>query len=485
MRWLRLASLRGRLTAGMIVVLIGAGLLVGAVSELSVRHFLIARLDQQLVSAGGRYAATLGPPDGDHSRNGARKSDVDTHGVIPGQSAGTLGIRLVGGKVAQAVVVGNDGDTDTLTLGAANTTAVKGVRPGAAPRGVDLPGVGDYRIRAVRGPDGDIQLTGLPLHPVNQTLLQLFLVEAVFFALLVLLGAVAAGQFVRATLGPLEQLSHTAIEVSTLALTGPTDSLPTTASPTHSSTEVDRVSQALDRMLDRMREAMASRDDTEAQLRRFIADASHELRTPLATIRAHAEYGATGPEAIPVHTADALTGIQTATDRMGTLVADLLLLARLDAGRPLQHGPVDLTRLVLDTVSDARTASPEHRWELDLPEEAVTVDGEEERLRQVLTNLLANAAIHTPPGTTVISTITIAPEQVSVSVTDNGPGVAPKLRPVLFDRFARGDDSRSRAHGSTGLGLAIAQGIARAHHGDLTYQPTPTGGSQFRLTLPR
>lgn len=477
MRLPRPASLRARLTAGMIAVLLGAGMLVGVVSELTVRHFLISRLDQQLVSAGGRYAAALGPPDRDHG------SYVDTHGVIPGQSAGTLGIRLVSGKVAQAVVVGDDGDTEPVTLGAANTASVRRVQPGAAPRGVDLAGVGDYRIRAVRGPDGDTQLTGLPLHPVNETQLQLFVVEVIFFALLVLLGGVAAGQFVRRTLGPLDQLSHTALEVSTLALTGPEDSLPTTASPGHSSTEVDRVSQALDRMLDRMRQAMVSRDDTEAQLRRFIADASHELRTPLATIRANAEYGAAGPDMIPGHTADALAGIQAAADRMGTLVADLLLLARLDAGRPLQQAPVDLTRLVLDTVSEARTAGPEHRWELDLPEDAVSVDGDEERLRQVISNLLGNARMHTPPGTTVVSGISVQSDQVIVSVSDDGPGVAPHLRPVLFDRFARGDDSRSRAHGSTGLGLAIAQGIARAHHGNLTFQPSPTGGSHFHLTL--
>jgi two-component system, OmpR family, sensor kinase len=474
----RPASLRGRLTAGMIAVLLGAGVLVGVVSELSVRHFLISRLDQQLVAAGGRYAATLQPPDGDH------RPDADGHHVIPGQSAGTLGIRLVGGTVAQAVMVGEDGDTDPVTLNAANTATVRGLQPGPDPRGMDLPGVGDYRIRVVRGPDGDIQLTGLPLHPVNETLLQLFVVEAIFFALLVLLGGLAAGHFVRRTLGPLEQLSHTALEVSTLALTGPEDSLPTTSSPNHSSTEVDRVSQALDRMLDRMRQAMLSRDDTETQLRRFIADASHELRTPLATIRANAEYGAADPEALPTHTAQALSSIKVAADRMSILVADLLLLARLDAGRPLQHSPVDLTRLVLDAATEARTAGPDHRWELDLPEEAVTIKGDEEKLRQVIANLLANARMHTPAGTRVTSRIDISPERIVVSVTDDGPGVTRELQPLLFDRFARGDQSRSRAHGSTGLGLAIAQGIARAHHGDLTFQPSPTGGSHFQLILP-
>ena len=463
----------------MIGILLIAGLLVGVVSELSLRHFLIARLDQQLVDAGDRYAATLQHPTGDHRPLG------DPDDVIPGQSAGTLGIRLVNGQISQAVVVGTDGATDSITLDPTSTATLSNIDPGADPSSVDLPGHGDFRIRAVRGPDGDIQVTGLPLHPVNETLLQLLVVEAVLFAALVALGGTAAGLFVRRTLRPLEQLSHTALTVSTLALTGPDEALPTTAAVTPSATEVDRVSQALDRMLDRMRHAMASRDATEAQLRQFIADASHELRTPLATIRANAEYGAAvEPGALPVQTTEALSGIRSAADRMGMLVADLLLLARLDAGRPLQSATVDLTRLVLDTVAEARIAGPEHRWELDLPEEIVTLDGDDERLRQVIANLLTNARTHTPARTTVTTGITMDPSQTTVWVADDGPGVPPELRPLLFDRFARGDSSRSRAHGSTGLGLAIAHGIARAHHGDLTFEPTRTGGAQFRLVLP-
>lgn len=475
----RPGSLRGRLTAGMIGILLIAGLLVGVVSELSLRHFLIARLDQQLAPAGDRYAATLQHPDGQHRPLG------DPDDVIPGQSAGTVGIRLVEGRIAQAVVVGADGTTDPITLDHSSTATLSHLNSGSDPSSVDLPGLGDFRIRAVRGPDGDIQVTGLPLHPVNETLVQLLVVEAALFAALVALGGTAAGLFVRRTLRPLEQLSHTALSVSALALTRPDEALPTTAAATPSATEVDRVSQALDRMLDRMRQAMASRDATEAQLRRFIADASHELRTPLATIRAHAEYGAaTEPGTLPEQTTEALSGILSAADRMGMLVADLLLLARLDAGRPLQNATVDLTRLVLDTVAEARIAGPDHRWELDLPEDIVTVDGDEERLRQVIANLLTNARTHTPAGTTVTTGIALKPDQSMVWVADDGPGVPPELRPLLFDRFARGDSSRSRAHGSTGLGLAIAHSIARAHHGDLVFEPTRGGGALFRLLLP-
>src|SRR5690348_3984273 len=361
----------------MVVVLLVAGLVVGVVSELFLRHFLVSRLDDQLVSAGGRYAASLEGPEraerGEHNR-----SDADD--VIPGQSEGTLGLRLVRGRLADAVVVGDDGKTRPVRLDAASAEAVRRIRPGTGAQSVDLHALGDYRLRAVRGDRGDVQLTGLPLHPVNKTLVQLLVVEAVLFAGLLVLGGGAAALVVRRSLRPLDQLAHNALEVSTLALTGGEEPLPPTAAPERSAREVDQVSEAFDRMLDRVRTAMSSRDATEARLRQFVADASHELRTPLATIRASAEYGATpAEECLPEQTADALVRIRAAADRMGVLVSDLLLLARLDAGRPLRHEEVDLTRLVLDTFADASTAARGHRWELDLPEEAVTVEGDEER----------------------------------------------------------------------------------------------------------
>src|SRR5690348_6527602 len=465
----------------MVVVLLVAGLVVGVVSELFLRHFLVSRLDDQLVSAGGRYAASLEGPEraerGEHNR-----SDADD--VIPGQSEGTLGLRLVRGRLADAVVVGDDGKTRPVRLDAASAEAVRRIRPGTGAQSVDLHALGDYRLRAVRGDRGDVQLTGLPLHPVNKTLVQLLVVEAVLFAGLLVLGGGAAALVVRRSLRPLDQLAHNALEVSTLALTGGEEPLPPTAAPERSAREVDQVSEAFDRMLDRVRTAMSSRDATEARLRQFVADASHELRTPLATIRAHAEYAvsADGPPSPPV--SEALGRITTATDRMSRLVTDLLLLARLDAGRPLAREPVDLTRLVLDAVADARAAGPAHRWRLTLPEDLVTVPGDAERLHQVLANLLTNARTHTPPGTTVATTLSPGPAVVEVTIRDDGPGIPADLQEDLFDRFTRGDASRTREHGSTGLGLAIAHGIAAAHDGTLTVTSAPGQGAEFRLRLP-
>lgn len=169
---------------------------------------------------------------------------------------------------------------------------------------------------------------------------------------------------------------------------------------------------------------------------------------------------------------------------MTTLVEDLLLLARLDSGRPLATKPVDLTRLVLDAVSDASAAGPDHRWQLDLPERPVNVLGDAARLHQVLGNLLANARTHTPPGTTVTASLVPAPPgQVQLRVADDGPGIAADLLPRVFERFARGDSSRSRAAGSTGLGLALVDAVVSAHGGSVSVTSRP-GQTAFLVLLP-
>jgi two-component system, OmpR family, sensor kinase len=477
---LRNQTLRARLTVGMVIVLLVACAVLGVAGELFLRGFLIARLDDQLVAAGGRYSASL-----EHDPSGTNGPGRDADDAIPGQAAGTLGVRLIGGRVTEAAVITESGANRAVSLDGANAAKVAAVLPGAGPTSADLAGIGDYRLRAVSGRDGDIQVTGLPLQPIDETLAHLFVVLLVVFVILVIVGGAATAYVVRRTLRPLEQLSETALRVSELALTGPDTPLPAIASGAQSGSEVGQVSAAFDRMLDRVSQAMTSRDATEAQLRQFVADASHELRTPLATIRAYAEFGAS-PESgsVPGETADALTRITATADRMGDLVADLLLLARLDAGRPLDDRPLDLTRLVLDAVSDARAAGPGHRWRLDLPEQAITVNGDVDRLHQVVANLLTNARTHTPPGTTVTAIVREHQGHVDVLVRDDGPGIALERQSALFDRFTRGDGSRSRAHGSTGLGLAIAHSIAAAHGGSLTVESSPPDDTCFRLRLP-
>jgi two-component system OmpR family sensor kinase len=469
----------GRLTIGMVAVLLVACAVLGVTSELVLRSVLISQVDAQLVAAGGRYSASL-----EHELS-EQEPTSDRDDSIPGQSVGTLGIRLVAGHVTESAVVTEAGTNRRISLNGHDALAVRELVPGGPPRSVDLAGVGDYRMRAVKGRDQDVQVTGLPLHPINETLAELLIVDAGLFGFLLLAGGTATALVVRRNLRPLRQLTSTAVSVSEQELTDPNTSFPSALPSSDPGSEIDQLNIAFHRMLDRIEQSLAARDATEARLRRFVADASHELRTPLSTIRAHAEYASsTDAERLPATTADALARITAAAGRMSTLVADLLLLARLDAGRPLASDPVDLTRVVIDAVTDARAAAPDHLWRLDLPEQAVTVTGDDERLHQVVANLLSNAITHTPPGTTVTTSVSVVRGEVEIRVDDDGPGIPEDVQPRVFDRFARGDTSRSRAHGSSGLGLAIAHSIVTSHGGALGMRSSAADGTTFTIRLP-
>ena len=214
-------------------------------------------------------------------------------------------------------------------------------------------------------------------------------------------------------------------------------------------------------------------------MRQFVADASHELRTPLTTIAGYTELARRRPD----DTATARTAlgkVEEESARMTSMVEDLLLLARLDSGRPLERRSVDLSRLLVEAVSDARVVAPDHQWQLDLPEESIEVTGDAQRLHQVVTNLLGNARKYTPPGTIV--TVTVMPD--GFSVHDDGPGFPPGLADTAFERFARGDVSRTRGtEGGAGLGLALVQAIVSAHGGWVSLDSSP-GSTTITVTLP-
>ncbi len=334
------------------------------------------------------------------------------------------------------------------------------------------------------GQDGDLLITGLPEHPVDDTIARLLLIEASVFAVaLVITGSIAAAS-VRLSLRPLNRVAATAHEVSSRPLSTGTVSLPERVAVTAPRTEAGQVADAFNHMLDHVESALHDRHASEDRLRHFIADASHELRTPVAVIRSHAEYAQrAGGADIPAPVTDALSRITAESDRMGHLVEDLLLLARLDSGRELEQVDVDLTRIVLDTVSDARVTGTQHRWRLDLPENELHVIGDGRALHQVLANLLANARNHTPPGTTILTTLSrLEPDKVLVTVTDDGPGIPDSVLPRIFDRFVRADNARSGPEGS-GLGLAIVAAIVTAHDGSLRASSRP-GATTFSVTLP-
>jgi two-component system OmpR family sensor kinase len=253
--------------------------------------------------------------------------------------------------------------------------------------------------------------------------------------------------------------------------------------PVSAHTEIGQLGTSLNRMLDRIASALSARHASETRVRQFVADASHELRTPLAAIRGYTELTQRKREALPDDVAHAVNRVESETARMTQLVEDMLLLARLDDGRPLEREPVDLSRLVVDTVSDAHIAGPDHVWSLDLPDEPVIIAGDEARLHQILGNLLANARTHTPPGTSV--TVTLGTDDTGaavLTVADDGPGIPAALQPEVFERFARGDSSRSRREGSTGLGLAIVAAVVKAHGGTIELYSVP-GATKFTVRL--
>jgi two-component system OmpR family sensor kinase len=306
----------------------------------------------------------------------------------------------------------------------------------------------------------------------------------VVFAAVLAVTGVAGALWVRLSLRPLRRVAATASRVTELPLASGEVALPERVPDSDPATEVGQVGAALNRMLGHVEDALGSRQASEQRLRRFAADAGHELRTPLAAIRGHAELARRRPGKADPEVEHALERIRAEALRMGGIVEDLLLLARLDAGRPLAREPVDLTVLVIDAASDARAAGPGHHWKLELPEDPVTVTGDRDRLHQLVANLLSNARTHTPPGSTVTVSLTADPAGVELSVGDDGPGIPAPLLGEVFGRFVRGGEGRARTDGGTGLGLAIAHAIALAHRGTLAVASRP-GRTVFTLRLPR
>jgi two-component system OmpR family sensor kinase len=476
---LAVRTLRGRLIAGLLVLLAASCAAVGVGTVLALRGFLTARLDQQLIADNGRFPASLehpflGEPDHDDLRDGV--------GDTRGQAPGTFGARLYGGAVTHAVVI-RGLFVQRVPLTAADLAAVTHIPVDGRGHTLSLSAIHGYRTVAVRGGDGDVLITGLPLHGVSDTVRRLELVEATVFGGVLVLAGVAAAGWVRLSLRPLRRVAATASRVAELPLASGEVAMRERVPGADPRTEVGQVGSAFNRMLGHVADALAHRHASEERLRQFAADASHELRTPVAAIRGHVELALRHPGRVPEDVRHALVRVQAESVRMGDLVDDLLLLARLDAGRPLAREPVDLTLLLLDATSDARVAGPDHRWLLELGEEPVVVTGDGHRLQQVITNLLANARTHTPPGTTVTVGVRAAADGAVIAVADDGPGVSEAVRSQVFERFVRADHGRSRAGGGTGLGLAIVQAVVLAHRGTVDFESRP-GRTAFRVVLP-
>ncbi len=477
-RW-REWRLRTRIVAVVLVLVTVAFALVAVVTAAQLNGFLLDRLDQQLSDAGGRYAQSLEHADAD--RDDARQFDV------PGQSAGTLGARVKNGVVTAARVIAHDADDGRPQPSAADRAVLARLRPARGPRTRDLPGLGPYRLLAQRGADGDVLVTGLPLHPIEETIHRLIAIEAVVFGGTLLAVGLGVLVSVRLSLRPLTRVADTAARVADRPLSSGTVRLTDRAPTAPAGTELGQLAAAFNAMLAHVEASLHSRQDSEERLRRFVADASHELRTPVAVVRSHAELARRSDGPLPAEVAHALDRIGAESERMGRLVDDLLLLARLDSGRPLARDEVDLTRIVLEATGDARVAGPDHRWQLELAEEPVVVTGDANALHQVVANLLANARTHTPASTTVRTSVRIdgagRGSAAEIIVADDGPGISEELRSRLFGRFVRAHDGRVAGTGSSGLGLAIVAAIVHAHGGEVAVSSRP-GATEFRVRLP-
>jgi two-component system, OmpR family, sensor kinase len=440
-----------------------AGLLVADVTTYySLRSFLVQRVDRSLVASAGVLGHSPRIDSGDF-RTLAASNPGGYVGVL---TAGSLQWGQFRGRVGEAVP-----PQPKLTAAQVSNLDPAKTYTVAASRG-------GTRFRARLVPlGGSVALVlALPLGEVDATLHRLLLIE-----LLVSLGVVAAVVglglwLVRVGLRPLGRIEETAGAIAA-------GDLSRRIEETSERTEVGRLGAALNAMLGHIERAFSERAASEARLRRFIADASHELPTPLSAVSAYAELFRRGARDRPDDLARAMSGIEREAARMAVLVDDLLLLARLDQGRPLERTDVDLTELVGEAVETARAVEPDRRLELDAPEPLV-VQGDPGRLRQVIDNLLANVRAHTPAGAG--ATVRVAHENGSaiVEVADEGPGLSEEQAGKVFDRFYRGDPSRSHDSGSSGLGLSIVAAVTLAHGGDVSVRTDNGGGATFRVRLP-
>ncbi|WP_343241994.1 HAMP domain-containing sensor histidine kinase [Streptomyces sp. SID13666] len=483
-------SLRRRLVVSSVALVAVVCAVIGTVTAIALHTYLYGQLDTQLAAVAHRAE---GPPPGSNPLPHLRSGNELGFVIGGGQPLGTIGAKVSDGKITDSALSAQTENSEAgpqvtpESLDAAQTAALGSLPLDGAAHSIDVPGLGTYRMQSVTTQNGTY-LVGIRASGAQDTLNTLVWVEVCVTAA----GLAAAGligtALIRISLQPLRRVAATASRVSELTLHRGEVALHERVpeADTDPRTEVGQVGASLNRLLGHVGSALHSRQESEMRVRRFVADASHELRTPLASIRGYAELTRRGREDVGPDTRHALGRIESEAGRMTSLVEDLLMLARLDAGRPLSLAGTDLSPLVVDAVSDARAAGPDHVWRLDLPDEPATVHGDADRLQQVLANLLGNARTHTPPGTTVTARVTGDRHHgVLLQVVDDGPGIPPDLTPYIFERFARGDASRARGagSGSTGLGLAIVYAVVAAHGGRVWVESAP-GRTAFTVQLP-
>jgi two-component system OmpR family sensor kinase len=467
-------SLRLKLLIAVILVAVAGLIVTDVVTYTSLQSFLMDRVDQQLAAARfpvarelskGRARPFSGPRDPGSSQvpPGTFAEWRDSSGSVVGSSL----VYTYGGPSQPEPVL-----PSTLP------------RPGASETEPDLfttEAVGGsslhYRVQVdPLADDAGVLIVAIPLADVDQTLGRLRIILGVVSGVVVLGLGLVLWWLVRRGLRPLEEMGVTAGAIAAGDLTRRVE-------PTDGRTEIGRLGLALNEMLAQIEAAFEERRASEARLRRFVADASHELRTPLTSIRGYAELFRRGADSRPEDLAKSMRRIEAEAARLGVLVDDLLLLARLDQGRPLEREPVDIARIAGDAADSARAIDANRPLTLNVDGPALVL-GDEGRLRQVVDNLLDNARVHTPAGTPVQVTVDRDGQEVVLSVADEGPGVLPDVAHRVFERFYRGDPARSRRTGGVGLGLSIVSAIVEAHGGNVSCESSNGAGATFQVRLP-
>ncbi|MBG6218503.1 two-component system OmpR family sensor kinase [Arthrobacter sp. CAN_A6] len=443
--------------------------------------YFTGELDNALGAAAGRAGLGPGAPPGRGNRQGG---DFDL-GNTQGQRPGTLNALFTDGQPQDSAVVQDDGDTQALTEDDLQILSL--LDPAAAPVERTLSS-GTYRLDASEGPgpeqSGTVLVTGFPTAEQDRTLLSLDITGTGLSLAGLTVTGLAGTVIIRRSLRPLEQLSAVATSVSRLPLASGEVEIPVRVPPAAArpGTEGGTVGIALNEMINHVTGALRERHASETKVRQFVADASHELRTPLTSIRGYTELIFLSEQVSPSGRS-ALERVDSESKRMSSLVEDLLLLARLDEGQREGPADVDLSELIVETMSDAQVSAPDHQWKLELPDEPVVVPAVGAELRQVMINLLSNAHQRTPPGTEVATALRIADGSARITVTDDGPGIDPGFLGTIFTRFSRGDAARTSRSGSTGLGLAIVQALVTANSGTISVSSKP-GETRFVDDLP-
>lgn len=468
-------------TVGAIAV---ASAVLGAVYVTSTRAILIDHIDERLDDAVNRLSKPKpGPAQAGEEQPADSRSEVERLLMKPGR-----------GNPDFAIVIDPGGGYSAGTVRDGEVVAVSGERIDALAESPPLHRIetaeladelGRYRVGAGVDDGGRTVVLGVSLGETDAVLTQ-SVVVAVWTSLAV---ATAAGIVVllwgRRALRPLEKVVQTASRISRSDLQADPEALRERVAPADSDerSEAGRVGAALNRLLDHIGRSFEQREAVERRLRVFVADASHELRTPLASIRGYAELTRLSGEQLPPDSAHALRRIEEESARMGAIVDDLLLLARLDQELPMRLEPFDLAAILADLVEDARVAAPGHVVELRLPGEALRGSGDEDRIRQAIGNVITNAWRHTPEGTRVLVEARRHGSLVEIDVSDTGPGLPEGALDTVFERFVRVDGARSREQGGTGLGLAIARSVIEAHGGTIALESAP-GRTVFSIALP-